>query len=281
LKRFVETTRWDDPWYRNLSPLAKNLWDWVTDKCSLIGIIDLDLKAASFHIGARITEKHLDEIKSRLKTVPPGKWLIKQFVRFQYGQLSEGCPAHKPVLKALKQCPLEVSEIAYPYPNATLAVGLPYPTGKGIGKGKEPEKETESDTDHYHKHTRIVLYYLNEKAARKFRETDQNLEFISARLREPDVTLEGVKVMIDRQCRRWLKTDKAEYLRPPTLFNATKFDGYYAAREQKIYENNGPVNQRLVGIATDGSDYGEAAKRKLERQMAEANNSTSPQVEGA
>lgn len=30
----------------------------------------------------------------------------------------------------------------------------------------------------------------------------------------------------------------SEYLRPQTLFNKTKFDGYYAAKDQPIYDND-------------------------------------------
>jgi uncharacterized phage protein (TIGR02220 family) len=79
-----------------------------------------------------------------------------------------------------------------------------------------------------------VLSYLNQKAGRQFRETETNLDFISARLSEPGVDLEGIKKMIDRQVARWKGTPQEEYLRPETLFNRTKFDGYYAAREAPI-----------------------------------------------
>ena len=46
--------------------------------------------------------------------------------------------------------------------------------------------------------------------------------------------IEGVKKMIVRQCKRWKGTEMAEYLRPETLFNKTKFDGYYAARDLPV-----------------------------------------------
>jgi len=93
------------------------------------------------------------------------------------------------------------------------------------------EKRVEENGKTYPPEARVALLYLNEKSGRGFRETAKNLDFITARLREPGVTIEGVRRMIDRQCQKWLKTNMADYLRPETLFNATKFDGYYAARE--------------------------------------------------
>lgn len=86
----------------------------------------------------------------------------------------------------------------------------------------------------YHPDSRTALHWLNEKSGKHFRELDSNLKFISARLSEEGVDIEGVKMMIDRQCEMWKETNMAEYLRPETLFNKTKFDGYFSARELPI-----------------------------------------------
>jgi uncharacterized phage protein (TIGR02220 family) len=75
---------------------------------------------------------------------------------------------------------------------------------------------------------------LNQKSNRHYRETGSNLGFINARLREPDVTVDGCRQMIDRQCERWMGTDMEEYLRPTTLFNREKFDAYYASKEAPV-----------------------------------------------
>lgn len=101
----------------------------------------------------------------------------------------------------------------------------------------EPEQE-----EKYHRDTRTVLYLLNELTGKSFREVDSNLSIISARLIEPGVDLEGVKKMMARQCTLWKNDIKMqEFLRPETLFGKSKFDGYYAARNQstqpKSYEN--------------------------------------------
>ena len=102
---------------------------------------------------------------------------------------------------------------------------------EGALKGMEGNGKKEHTIVRYHPDTKRALDWLVEKSGRQFRETESNLKFISARLMEPGVTLDGVKKMIERQCGRWIGTDQAEYLRPETLFNKTKFDAYYSARD--------------------------------------------------
>jgi uncharacterized phage protein (TIGR02220 family) len=82
---------------------------------------------------------------------------------------------------------------------------------------------------------RIILFWLNDKAGRQYRETAENLELIHARLKEVDNDIEGVKEMIVRQVAQWKgdpKTD--EWLRPTTLFGKQKFGGYYDNRNLPV-----------------------------------------------
>lgn len=89
----------------------------------------------------------------------------------------------------------------------------------------------------YHPEARTILTFLNEAAGFRYREVDSNLKVISARLNEVDVTVDGVKKMILRQCQRWKGTEREVYLRPETLFRASKFDAYYASRELELNLN--------------------------------------------
>jgi uncharacterized phage protein (TIGR02220 family) len=150
------------------------------------------------------------------------------------------------------------------------------PDGAKVGAGEKttPKKDPEAMTN-----ARVALHWLNEKTGRHYRETDSNLAFISSRLREPGVEIEGVKRMIERQCALWNNTPQAEFLRPETLFNRTKFDGYYAAKDLPINANNSRINapnsrpttgadQRRAGIPDRPSvDVG---KLLLEKQNREA-----------
>lgn len=73
-----------------------------------------------------------------------------------------------------------------------------------------------------------VLQFLNEKTGKKFREVDASLSFIEARLKS-GVEVQDCRTLIARKVRDWLSDPKMmKYLRPETLFNATKFETYLA-----------------------------------------------------
>lgn len=71
-----------------------------------------------------------------------------------------------------------------------------------------------------------ILAFLNEKTGHAYRPVKANLNLISARLKEGATVMECRQV-IAKKSREWATDEKmAEYLRPATLFNATKFAQY-------------------------------------------------------
>jgi len=78
-----------------------------------------------------------------------------------------------------------------------------------------------------------IIDYLNDCAQTKYRHTDTNRKLINARLK--DYSTSEVCDVIDKKCGEWKGTEMARYLRPSTLFNATKFEEYL---NQKIIEGN-------------------------------------------
>lgn len=91
----------------------------------------------------------------------------------------------------------------------------------------------------YSQDCKDVLDYLNERTGKKFRECDSSLKPIKARLGESGVAVDGVKQMIDRQCKKWSGTSMEDYLRPQTLFGKEKFEAYYASREMPLIDESG------------------------------------------
>lgn len=245
LKRFTATDKWDDKWFRALSPKTKLLWLYLLDHCDNAGVVDPDLILASFQIGDTVNESNISELGDRVQTLANGKLWLHKFIRFQFGELSAGSKVHQSVIRLIK--------------SHTLDYRIPYDTDSqetGMGDVSPKEKRKEKDKDIYSPDCRAALHWLNEKSNKHFRETNENLGFISARLAEPGVTIEGVKKMVDRQCKLWLGTMQQEYLRPQTLFNKTKFDSYYAAKDLPINENherpNGQRIDRSIGTANEG-----------------------------
>lgn len=70
-----------------------------------------------------------------------------------------------------------------------------------------------------------ILDYLNEKTGRSYKPVNANVSLIAARLNESSI--DECRAVIDAKVSAWQRDDKMrEYLRPATLFNATKFANY-------------------------------------------------------
>lgn len=83
-----------------------------------------------------------------------------------------------------------------------------------------------------------VLQFLNEKTKRAYRPVDSNIKLITARLKS-GVTVMDCRKVIAKKTREWSgKEIMAEYLRPATLFNATKFEQYVGELVEPEDEEN-------------------------------------------
>lgn len=127
MKRFTETSKWSDPWFRQLSPELKNLWQWLVDNCDNAGVIEPDLGLASFQIGYEYPMDTLSKFGDRIEQIECGKYYLTKFINFQCGILSHECKAHRPIFQSLEKH----------FPKG-------YP--KGIHTLKEKEKEKYSST---------------------------------------------------------------------------------------------------------------------------------------
>jgi uncharacterized phage protein (TIGR02220 family) len=72
---------------------------------------------------------------------------------------------------------------------------------------------------------RPIIDYLNEKTSSRFKHVDSQLKFLRGRLGE-GVTHEELCRVVDFKVAEWSGTDMERFLRPATLFNATKYQGY-------------------------------------------------------
>jgi uncharacterized phage protein (TIGR02220 family) len=86
-----------------------------------------------------------------------------------------------------------------------------------------------------------LVTFLNELTGAKFRGTHAELTAMAQCLFRVNGDVEGVKKMLRRQTALWKGDAKsAAWLRPLTLFDAEKFDGYYAQRELPLTTATGP-----------------------------------------
>jgi hypothetical protein len=148
MKRFTETQKWEDPWFRKLKPEMKLLWQWILDRCDNAGIIDPDIELASFQIGYQYPMDTLLEFGERVEKLPCGKWFIPKFIGFQYGKLSEDCKAHKPVFLSLEKHQIK-----------GYSKGIDTLQEKEKDKDKEKDQEEDrSDRKRYATHQEVQTY---------------------------------------------------------------------------------------------------------------------------
>ena len=70
-----------------------------------------------------------------------------------------------------------------------------------------------------------VITELNTMAGTKYKFSAASRKDIAARLND-GFTFDECQMVIRKKCAEWLGTDMAKYLRPQTLFQASKFEGY-------------------------------------------------------
>ena len=111
-----------------------------------------------------------------------------------------------------------------------------------IDRAAVKQKSKRSEQNEAAKH---LIEYLNQKAGRKFRATPTNLKLITARLSEGYKPADVARV-IERKCAEWLNDPQmSQYLRPSTLFNATKFNDYVGQIDTPLPEKRGDQSNGL------------------------------------
>ena len=162
MKRFTDSEKWVDPWFRQLTPTTKIFWLFLLDNCDNAGIWERDDAFFKFVSGIEIeVDAHLEDLADRIVVLDENRILVPKFVSFQQGgELKESKPFHRGIFKILYKHGLAQSEdgnichsngIAMPclsqsnsiaIPKQSHSDGIPMASsiGKGNGKGKVKEK---------------------------------------------------------------------------------------------------------------------------------------------
>jgi hypothetical protein len=139
-KRLSDTDVWKKEWFRKLKPKYKCFWNYILSNCNIAGIWDSDFDLASFQIGEPIKREEVTKIfEGQILIFNDGKkWFIKDFVKFQYGEiLNEKSPVHRKVIDSLK---------SERFKNHTLYDTL-YNRVHNRGKEEEENKDKEEDKE--------------------------------------------------------------------------------------------------------------------------------------
>jgi hypothetical protein len=135
-KRFTDSTKFRDPWYRKLSPKMKCLWEYILAECDLAGILEFDIDAIEFHIGENITIDDLKSLGNRIYFLEENKIFIPKFVQFQQGTLNPDNRAHKAIFSAFEKYNIPTDLNMDDFISPLDAPCKPLPRGQGIGNSK-------------------------------------------------------------------------------------------------------------------------------------------------
>jgi hypothetical protein len=107
-KRFTDTDKWKDKWFRRLPAEFKLAYLYLLDQCDQAGVVELDADLADFQIGLSVDWPGFEAaLGDRIARIDADHLLLVKFIDFQYGELSEECRAHNPVFASIKKHDLD------------------------------------------------------------------------------------------------------------------------------------------------------------------------------
>jgi hypothetical protein len=161
-KRFTDTEKFMDPWYRRLPSKHKLLWEYMLCTCSHAGIVSLDLELVELVLKEKFKDDDLDTFFSdRLMRLSEFKYFIPKFIDFQYGKLNKSSKVHGSVMDALSKEGIEYNslEVGRIY---TLSIGYANTSDsikdkdKNKAKAKVKDKAKEKEKASYQIKTQDV-----------------------------------------------------------------------------------------------------------------------------
>jgi len=124
-------------------------------------------------------------------------------------------------------------------------------SGKGVGNTMVLPLENENENRNRNENNTLlkeIISYLNLNAKTNYRATTDNTrKLLNARLSE-GYTVDDIKSVIDKKCAEWVGTEHEKFLRPETLFNKTKFEGYHNQKTTKKQSSNPAIRAMRRGI---------------------------------
>lgn len=83
-KRFTDTTKWQNPWFRKLPQTYKLLFLYMLDSCDNVGVMHLDLGLISFTLGQDVSVEGIKEhLGEKIFFLSEDKIIVKAFLAYQ------------------------------------------------------------------------------------------------------------------------------------------------------------------------------------------------------
>jgi len=150
MKKFTDSEKWRDPWFRSLDLQTKTLWIFILDEADNAGIWELDGDYFQYATGIKKDlSTLLSKLGDRVVLLPDERHLLVPKYCFyqQGGFLTESKPAHRRIFQLLQRHELEQDakgnlchSNAIAMPSVCHADGISLGIGIGLGKNKEGVK---------------------------------------------------------------------------------------------------------------------------------------------
>lgn len=145
-KRFTDSEKWRDKWFRGLPAEHKLVWLYILDNCDHAGVLELDEELAEFQIGSVIDwPAFFVAANGRVERLGQDKLWVVRFIQYQYGELSVTCNAHNPVFASLRKHGLD-ARVSEGYLKGTQRVqDMDKDKDKDMDKDKDKDRDKDSE----------------------------------------------------------------------------------------------------------------------------------------
>jgi uncharacterized phage protein (TIGR02220 family) len=224
-KQLLETSIWKDRWFINLGNKERLLFLYLltNEGINPAGMYEID----DLYIDKRLGCKKEDIKKLAPKVLFDEKQNIVWIVKY-YQKNSRGDKIQKSVQNTLNKYSESfiVSEFAKIYNNKGFQIDkIDYRYSINTVPILSNDNDNDNDNENENENEKEVIDYLNKKARKNYKYVAANLAFITARMKDGATKGEMMRV-IDSKVNEWLGTPSEKFLRPETLFNATKYASY-------------------------------------------------------
>lgn len=134
-KRFTDTEKYKDPWFRRLKPELKTLFLFMCDDCNHAGVWKENLDTFNFIYKTNVQSQEIDTMGDKVQKINDDTYLLHSFIKFQYGDLNPENKAHFGVIRALQYAGVDYTPYLAPSKQLPSSQGIGTGNGEGSGNG--------------------------------------------------------------------------------------------------------------------------------------------------
>jgi hypothetical protein len=111
-KRFTDSDKWKDPWFKKLPGRLQLFWLFALDTCDHAGIWKIQFDEFEYKTGFKFNPDDMEYFSERIFYLDDETYFIPRFITFQYSKFNpDRNNAHKGVLKVLDHYAISLDQI--------------------------------------------------------------------------------------------------------------------------------------------------------------------------